>query len=594
MKNGRKKSTRKFWAVISPWFIIGAVVILVPIFIISTLENINKQKEYTTQLLLEKGEALVRSLEAGARTGMGLNWSRFQLQKLLIETAEQPGVDHISIIDTSGTIIADSDPSMIGEKYGTNLDLTHIASLKTAQWRQVPNPAGDDTFEVYRQFAPTESFSPGFLHEERARVAPSGNKGTTSQSPGLIIFVGMDMSPINALRKQDTRHTIMMSVIFVLIGVSGVVSLYLAQSYRMARVTLSRVKAFSDSLVEHMPIGLIAINDREEIISFNQTAETILGHSFQDVFGKKAGDILPPPCRDMLQVLKIEKRTIEKEVECPVKDGRTVSLEIIATSLEEETGDFLGYVILFRDITEILHLKKEIERSQRLASLGNIAAGIAHEIRNPLSSIKGFAQFFRERYRGNTTDRETADVMIQEVDRLNRVISQLLEFARPMNMNRQWTSLKEVIRHTLKMVAEEARGKNITIHMDTSSEPAVLFIDPDKITQVLLNLFFNAIGAMGKGGVLGITLSMNEAGNVQISVSDTGTGIRKEDMPRIFDPYFTTKPTGTGLGLAIVYRIIEAHDGEIRVESEEGRGTTVTVSLPAGPHPVKHTVIHSA
>jgi two-component system sensor histidine kinase HydH len=585
MKNTEHRGRKRFWAGISPWFIIGAVVILVPIFIMMALENINKQKDYTTQLLIEKGEALIRSFEAGARTGAGMHWSSFQLQKLLIETAEQEGVDHIILTDTDGMIIADSDPSMIGEIYGINLELTRISVLKKVEWRQVPNLAGADTFEVYRRFAPTETFAQEFFPMLRSehRSADSSTMGTGVQSPGLVIFVGMDMEPIDALRKQDREHTIWMSVIFVLIGISGIISLILAQSYRSAKISLARIQAFSDSLVENMPIGLIAINDRDEIISLNQTAESMFGYSVRDIFGKKAGDILPEPCKMLLEALKTEKKVIEKDIECPVKDGRIISLEVIATVLEEGAGDFLGYVILFRDITEILHLKKEMERSRRLASLGSLAAGVAHEIRNPLSSIKGFATFFKERYQDNPEDRKTAEIMVQEVERLNRVISQLLEFARPMDMNRRWDSVQEIIRHTLKMIEGETREKKISLHADIPSESGNIFIDADKITQVMLNLYLNAISAMEGGGTLDVTLSLPNNQMVQIGVSDTGAGIDEENLSRIFDPYFTTKPSGTGLGLAIVYRIIEAHNGEIRIESERGKGTKVTVFLPVDP-----------
>ena len=585
MKNMKRRGDKKFWAGISPWFIIGAVVILVPIFIMMTLENINKQKENTTQLLIEKGEALIRSFEAGARTGIGMQWRSFQLQKLLIETAQQPGIDYLIVSDTNGTIIADSDPSMIGELYGNELDLTRIAESRKAQWRQVPNPAGADTFEVYRRFSPTQAFPEGF----NGGVSPDGTSSKAgseeirTEFTGLIVFVGMDMGPIIAVREQNTQHTIWMSVIFILIGISGIISLLLAQSYRSAKISLSRIKAFSDSLVENMPIGLVAINDRGEIISFNQTAESVLGYSFSEVIGKTADQILPQPCKALLQSLKVEKKVIEKEIDCPVHTGEIIPLEVIATTLEEDDGNPIGYVILFRDITEVQHLKKEMERSRRLASLGSLAAGVAHEIRNPLSSIKGFATFFKERYRDNPEDQKTAEIMVQEVERLNRVISQLLEFARPMDMNRQWISLQEVIRHTLKMIEGQTRSNNITIHTDIPPDSGNVMIDSDKIKQVLLNLYLNAVGAMENGGTLSVTLSPHNSRTIRIDVSDTGKGIDEKDLARIFDPYFTTKSSGTGLGLAIVYKIIEAHDGEIRVMSEPGRGTTVSVFLPTGP-----------
>lgn len=585
MKKKSNRRDRKFWAGVSPWVIIGAVVIIVPIFVVMTLQSINKQKEYTTQLLVEKGAALIRSFEAGARTGIGMRWSSFQLQKLLIETAQQPDIDHLIVTDVNGAIVADSDPSMIGETYGTDLDLARLAALKKVEWRQVPNPEGADTFEVYRQFSPIEKPFQGFqggLKSDKKTLPPAMDKSAGASS-GFIIFVGMDMGPVIAAREQDTRHTVLMAVIFIVIGCSGVISLFLAQGYRLAKASFSRIKIFSDSLVENMPIGLVAINDREEIISFNQTAESILGYAYRDVIGKKAEEIIPPPCMALLQGLKAEKKVIEEEIDCPLTDGRTISLEVIATALEEDNGNFLGYVILFRDITEVQHLKKEMERSQRLASVGSLAAGIAHEIRNPLSSIKGFATFFKERYRDNPEDQKTADIMVQEVERLNRVIGQLLEFARPMEMKRHWTSIQEVIRHTLRMIEGQAKAKNVAVRTDMLEHLGNIFIDSDKITQVLLNLYLNAMGAMEEGGALTVAVLPHEGRMVRIDVSDTGKGIDEKDLARIFDPYFTTRSSGTGLGLAIVHRIVESHDGELRVTSELEKGTTVSIFLPVGP-----------
>lgn len=555
---------------VSPWLIIGALVILVPIFIAMTIVNINKQKEYTTRMLLEKGAALIRSFEAGARTGIGMQWSSFQLQKLLIETAQQPDIDHLILTDAHGKILADSDPFMIGEMYGQDLELARIAVSKKLQWRQVPNPDGIDTFEVFRRFSPTTGPFQGFHPDD----------DDTGESSGYIIFVGMDMRPVIAARQQDARHAVWMAVVFFLIGCSGIVSLFLAQGYRLAKTSLSRMKVFSDGLVENMPVGLIAVNSDGVVISFNQTAESITGQSSQDVTGKKADDVLPPPCAALLQNLRTEKKIIEKEIDCPLKNGTVIHLEVIATSLEEENGDHFGYVMLIRDITEIRHLKEEIAISQRLASLGHLAAGVAHEIRNPLSSIKGFATFFKERYRENPEDKKTAEIMIQEVDRLNRVITQLLEFAKPMDLKRSRTSIHEVLKNTLKMIEEQARQKNITIHTDLSDDIEDACIDADKITQVLLNLYLNAVDAMDGKGALSVTLLRASEGSLRINVSDTGSGIDQEHLAHIFDPYFTTKPAGTGLGLAIVHRIVEAHGGEIRVDSAKGKGTTVSIFLP--------------
>ncbi len=161
---------------IPPWLIIGAVAIIVPLFIFTTLENINRQREQTTRLLVEKGAALIRSFEAGARTGLGMRWGGFQLQKLLMETAQQPDIDYLIVTDTRGQIVADSDPARIGLSYGSELDLEKIARSESLAWRQVPHSEGADTFEIYRRFAPTGGDLPGFPRFADG-AAPPGDEG---------------------------------------------------------------------------------------------------------------------------------------------------------------------------------------------------------------------------------------------------------------------------------------------------------------------------------------------------------------------------------------------------------------------------------
>jgi len=560
---------------ISPGIILGTLLVLVPIFIFMVLDNIDKQKKQTTRLLIEKGAALIRSFEAGARTGEGMHWGFFQLQKLLVETAQQPDIDYLIVTDEQGVVLADSDPSMVGERHGSGLDLPRIAQSKDVAWRQVKNAEGADTFEVFRRFAPA---SDGFGESEREGKHEKG--GTPGKTGTLVIFVGLNMGSIEAARIQDMHHTIWMSVIFFLTGCIGIIALFLAQGYRTTRASLSRVQAFSDTLVEHMPIGIIAIDGGNRIASYNQAAEAILGHETGAVLGRSIQEILPDACLEIVETLKSREGPIEKEIECPTREGRITPLEVIGTPLMDEDGKRIAHVILLRDLSEVNQLKREVARSQRLASLGSLASSVAHEIRNPLSSIKGFATYFRERYRDNAEDAKTAEIMIQEVERLNRVISQLLEFARPLQITPQDVSLPDIIRHTLKVVEGQARESGIAIRTNLPEDMDHVTVDPDKFKQVFLNLYLNAITAMEKGGTLTASLSQDEQRTIRVDIADTGKGIPAENLGRIFDPYFTTKPTGTGLGLAIVYKIIEAHSGEIRVESTAGNGTVVSIFLP--------------
>ena len=566
------------WVSIPPWIIIGAVILLAPIFIFVALETISTQKGNTQKLLIEKGAALIRSFEAGTRTGMmEMRRGGLQVQRLLTETSKQRDIIYLFITDDTGKIVAHSDLSEIGQYAGRELDLAGISQSKDLQWRQK-----DHIFEVYKQFSPLQKprrQPAAMTHEEWFR-SQFGHR-PDEPAPPLIIFVGLDMAPIEEAMKEDTRRAVVMAVILLLIGFAGFISLFLAQGYRSARTSLSRIRAFSENLVAHVPIGLLAFDEGRHITSLNETAASLLHLSSERGMGNRVDAVVPKGLADIIDLIMMEGGVIEREIDCEMAGGQVMPLEVIATQFMEDDDRSPGYIVLFRDLTEIQHLRKEIDRSRRLASIGRLAAGVAHEIRNPLSSIKGFATYFRERYRDVPEDEKTADIMVQEVDRLNRVISQLLEFARPMHIQLQSVALRPFIERSLTMVASQAADRNITIVSDLSPEGANLSIDADRISQVLLNLYLNAFDAMEGGGTLSVKLSMHDERRVKIEISDTGHGIEAKDLEKIFDPYFTTKSSGTGLGLAIVHRIVEAHGGELRVQSERGQGTTVSVTLPA-------------
>jgi len=578
-----KKVDRKSWINVPPWIIIGAVLILAPIFLYIAVEDINKQRENTERLLLERGTALIRSFEAGTRTGLlGMRWDGSQIQKLVTETAQQPDVDYLLITDQYGKILAHSDPSKVGQIYWVQLDTEKIYGSTIPDWRQFEGSDTKKVFEVYGKTSPLPGQLTAFIRtdtpHELLRLRISSEEGEDLSRP--IAFVGLDMGPLESARKADARNTIILALILLLIGFAGTISLFLAHGYRTARASLSMIKVFSDTLVENLPMGILAIGIDGKITSFNQAAETLLNYSADEAVGKDADVVLPEALRSLVVELNSGDEILSKALDCLRSDGTTVPLEVTVTMLRGDDGDSLGDVLLFRDLTEIRKLRREVERSQRLASLGRLAAGIAHEIRNPLSSIKGFATYFGQRYKDVPEDLETAEIMVQEVDRLNRVIGELLEFARPMDMQLRKTAIRDLIQSSLKMVEVQALAKNIEIETHIAPEIDTVLLDPDRMNQIFLNLYLNAIQAMDEGGVLTANLSRDGVKQIKIVISDTGKGIARKDLGKVFDPYYTTKPSGTGLGLAIVHRIIEAHQGEIKVDSKEGKGTTVTIILP--------------
>ncbi len=578
----KKEQNIKFWTGIPPWIFIGAVMVLVPIFSFITIQNINRQNENSLRLLLEKGAALIRSFEAGTRTGMGMRWNNLQLQQLLTETAQQPDILYLLVADINGTILAHDNPSHIGKRHGKGLNLNQIARIKKTHYRFLPKPDGKKIFEVFRMFSPTEG-PMGMRHGRMMMqmwLGPDNNRRINVSSNDLIIFVGLDTTSIEEAKRSDIKHTVIMGVILLFVGFAGVMLLFLAQSYRTTKTSLSRIKAFSDNLVDHMPIGLIAMDDNKHISSFNHVAGSVLNLSAEEVIGKNAEQIIPKELWRLLDNLDPEIGAVEKELDCTVDQGSVIPLEASATLLNDDDGKFLGYVLLFKDLSEVRSLRKEIARSQRLASVGRLAAGVSHEIRNPLSSIKGFATYFKERYHDVPENQQISNLMIQEVDRLNRVVSQLHEFARPITISKKTVHVRSFIEDSLKLIERQALEAEIQIETNLSVETDTVCFDPDRLNQVLLNLYLNAIESMEDGGKLTVLLAPDEEKHrIEIRISDTGTGISKDDLVHVFDPYFTTKASGTGLGLAIVHNIIEAHGGEIQIDSVIGEGTTITILI---------------
>ncbi|HCM6216849.1 TPA: two-component system sensor histidine kinase ZraS [Klebsiella oxytoca] len=225
-------------------------------------------------------------------------------------------------------------------------------------------------------------------------------------------------------------------------------------------------------------------------------------------------------------------------------------------------------------------LQEATARKEKLLALGHLAAGVAHEVRNPLSSIKGLARYFAERTPADGEAHQLALVMAREADRLNRVVSELLELVRPAHLKYQSVDLNEVITHSLQLVSQDAASRAISLKF--IAQPALCRIqaDPDRLKQVLLNLYLNAIHAIGRDGVITVAVRECGDGRVKVSVADSGKGMTAEQLQAIFTPYFTTKADGTGLGLAVVQNIVEQHGGTIDAESTPGKGALFTLYLP--------------
>lgn len=572
---------------IPPFLILGAIFIFFPIVFFITYQNIDKQREYTQTLLLEKGAALIRSFEAGTRAGMrGRFWGNRRLQQLLEETAQQPDIAYLIVTEANGLITAHDKVENIGKIHEIDLDLLKVSESDELHWRIVEAEDNTRTFEVFKQFKPSgvpgNPRALGMMKRLGMPVSPpSGPTDLGNNPPGQIIFVGLEMQSLDEAGSTTLMNSVITGSILFITGLAGIILLFLFQNYQSAKTSLSRIKAFSDNLVDNMPIGLISLDAEQSITSMNATAEKVLNKPASSLTGVFSAKALPSELQDLIEKSDKPGRIIGEEIEYRISAEQSLPLEISISQIKDDQEELMGYAVLLKDLSEIHQLRKEVARSQKLASIGRLAAGVAHEIRNPLSSIKGFATYFRDRYQEIDKDRQTANVMINEVDRLDRVVGQLLELARPISIMPQVTDISSFIKETTNLISQQLKDREIELELSAPKEPCSANIDKDRISQVLLNLYLNAIDAMEPKGILKIDYWYNaEADAVNISVLDSGKGIDQKDLTKIFDPYYTTKPTGTGLGLAIVHNIMEAHQGKISVNSSAGTGTTITITIP--------------
>jgi two-component system, NtrC family, sensor histidine kinase HydH len=581
-----------FKAHIPPWMIIGSAIILLVIVLVLAIRNIHRESHYMSKILSEKGAALIKSFEAGARTGMmGMMWGGNQVQNLLEAVSQQPGILYIAVTDRNGVIQAHSDPGRIGERLMDGATIQKLNPSDKEKWRLMEGPRGEKSFMVYRNFRPLNTraqYGREGAFERRRHSHMGGGRHPSwcmpSPEPGEapIIFVGLDVGPFESAKREDIRNTIILSSILLVLGLAGFLFLLVAQRYGATRRELQDTSAFFEKVVTHLPAGLVATDARHRISFCNGEAERLLGQTSRALEGKPLKEALDPHLSVLLERMEQGDVILEEEMELTLKGRRKVPVSASAARIVNEAGIFVGTILILRDLKEVRHLQEEIRRKEKLAAVGDLAAGIAHEIRNPLSSIKGLATYFKTKYAHETEDREAAEVMVEEVDRLNRVISELLEFARPSQLTRKPTDVNQLLSHSIRLIEQDGRQKKIRIHLSEEKDLPLVPLDADRFTQCLLNLYLNSIQAMDPGGSLFIRPSYDpKEQTFTIELEDTGGGIEPAHVSKIFDPYFTTKTTGTGLGLAIVHKIIEAHDGTITVRSTPGKGTIFTLVLPA-------------
>ena len=560
--------------------IVAVVLLLLVLISISTYRNLDREKTTALHFLYRQGMTVLISIEAGARAWMMLpRWQDDAFGSLIQETGKNVDIAYVYIVDQQGDIVHHSNPAnnIIPPAPGPALKndgevITRIRKL----------PGNIQVYELVKLFSP---LSPPGNMESNAGRPKHGDIVKPHLHRGDIIVLGMKMTAYEEARRSDVQHAIIMGTILITLGAGALFFIFVIQNYYLVGKTLEQTEDYTRQVVANMANGLLSIDTNGKIVSYNRLALELLGLQESDVRGLNLKTVINFETSGIDQTLAHCRPVLEHEIELKNRNGEMIHLSLSATSILEDNDQCQGAVIVLRDLREIKQLQEKIRRSEKLAAIGKLAAGVAHEIRNPLSSIRGFAQFLSQGLKDSPREQEYAQTMVLEVDRINRVVTDLLTFSRPNKAEPAAADVTELVGHCVRLVQADADSRNITLRRNITDLSKVR-LDPNQITQALLNLLLNAMQSAESGGSIevGAALKPSDA-RLEIWVEDDGDGIENDRLDKIFDPFYTTRSKGTGLGLAIVHKIIENHRGEIRIESPPSgkkNGCRFTLSLPTG------------
>ena len=601
-------------ASVSPWVLAAACGLLTLIIGVFAINNYQRDKALMTDILLEKGATIIRfvasssrnSILGGMRAGNTLEsmWPE-NVQRVLEHASGHPGVLFLALVDEQGLIVANSVPEELNRKVSsqTRSFITALEEDSMGARTFSFRIAKDKKPTVFQIAAMLPPMGQDFMHQlEMMNRIPFKNITGLLLNPRqmheafirqwkmdleklqkkrFVILVELDMAQFNQRLQRQKLEIIILSIVLLLVGVGGWLSILTLEGLKGSQSRLRHIEAFRDILISSLPVGLIATDSRGKVILYNKFSQEFTGIADKDAMHSDSTifEQIPEISEAFSDSVTAPAEQYQKEVQVESEAGEKHILHLHRLSIVDREDKFVGTLLLMQDLSQVKKLEEDLRRSERLAALGKMAAGVAHELRNPLSSIKGLALVLRSRFKETNSDRETATILVHEVERLNRSISELLDYARPQQLKKETFDICSLLTKAVSLMRIDAETAGVELVTNIEENLPAIHGDEDKLTQVLLNLLLNGIQAMEDGGTLTVQAGATDR-KIEIVVRDCGCGIAEKDLARVFDPYFTTKPDGTGLGMAMSAKIIEEHGGEIRLLSKVGEGTSVVIEIP--------------
>ena len=550
--------------------LLAAAAVLLALLTVTTYLNLDREVKQAEKILAARGATIVSGLAAGLRTGWRFwDWRQESLDGLIQEMAQGEDVAFIALLDDLGIVVGHSNRELAGKVLQDYHQIVSPLRIdKAVGWFQ-----NRDLYISGRRLSSQE----GSGHMRRM-MKP--DRSVMPLQP-RVILVGLKTEDYLSSRSAQINRAIVMGGLFFIIGLGAIYLIFVLQNYRTIDKTLSDLSTYTSGIVDNMPNGLISLDGNGKPVMINRAARMMFG------FGQKRENqladhpVLKALAREFLEDLVLERQIMEREFSVSVDQDQSIPLAVSAAMVPAgvEGTEGQGAIFILRDLRQIRDLEEQVRQSEKLAAVGRLAAGVAHEVRNPLSSMRGLARFLARDMDEASREAEYLKVMVGEIDRINRVVTGLLDFARPRQPELTSVDINDLVRHTLGLVADDARHQAVVIHEDLAADPLKALADRDLAIQAVLNVLLNGIEAMPDGGRLEIR-TYAESEQAVISIEDSGPGVSPEDRSRLFDPFYTTKKSGTGLGLALVARIMEAHHGRVVIGGQVGQGTIFSLYFP--------------